>query len=56
MQIAGVPERQEPDTGELNNGYLMRVLDEVGYAGWVGCEYRPRSRTEDGLSWLKAWA
>ena len=56
VQIAGVPERQEPDTGELNNGYLMCVLDEVGYAGWVGCEYRPRSRTEDGLSWLKAWA
>ena len=56
VQIAGVPERHEPDTGELNNGYLMRVLDEVGYAGWVGCEYRPRSRTEDGLSWLKAWA
>ena len=56
VQIAGVPERHEPDTGELNNGYLMRLLDEVGYAGWVGCEYRPRSRTEDGLSWLKAWA
>ncbi len=56
VQIAGVPERHEPDTGELNNAYLMRMLDEVGYAGWVGCEYRPRSRTEDGLSWLKAWA
>ena len=56
VQIAGVPERHEPDTGELNNGYLMRVLDELGYEGWVGCEYRPRGRTEDGLGWLKAWA
>ena len=55
VQIAGVPERHEPDTGELNNGYLMRVLDELGYAGWVGCEYRPRGRTEEGLGWLAAW-
>ena len=55
VQIAGVPERHEPDTGELNTGYLMRVLDELGYAGWVGCEYRPRGRTEEGLGWLAAW-
>jgi hydroxypyruvate isomerase len=55
IQIAGVPERHEPDTGELNNNYLMRVLDELGYDGWVGCEYRPRARTEEGLSWLTAW-
>ena len=55
VQIAGVPNRHEPDTGELDNGYLMRVLDDIGYAGWVGCEYRPRGRTEDGLGWLKAW-
>lgn len=55
VQIAGVPERHEPDTGELDNGYLMRVLDDLGYAGWVGCEYRPRGRTEDGLGWLQAW-
>jgi hydroxypyruvate isomerase len=56
VQIAGVPDRHEPDTGELDNGYLMRALDDLGYAGWVGCEYRPRGRTEDGLGWLKAWA
>ena len=55
VQIAGVPERHEPDTGELNNNYLMRVLDELGYDGWVGCECRPRARTEEGLSWLTAW-
>lgn len=52
VQIAGVPERHEPDTGELNNGYLTRLLDELGYEGWVGCEYRPRGRTEDGLGWF----
>lgn len=53
IQIAGVPERHEPDEGELNYPYLFRLLDELGYASWVGCEYRPRGRTEDGLGWLK---
>lgn len=52
IQIASVPERHEPDDGELNHAYLFRLLDELGYAGWVGCEYRPRGRTEDGLGWL----
>jgi hydroxypyruvate isomerase len=53
IQIAGVPSRNEPDDGEVNYRYLFRLLDELGYAGWVGCEYRPRGRTEDGLGWLK---
>jgi hydroxypyruvate isomerase len=53
IQIAGVPSRHEPDDGEVNYGYLFRLLDETGYDGWVGCEYRPRGRTEDGLGWLK---
>ena len=53
IQIASVPERHEPDDGEVNYRYLFRLLDELGYAGWVGCEYRPRGRTEDGLGWLK---
>ena len=48
FQIAGVPERHEPDIGELNHPYLFRVIDEVsaqcGWEGWVGCEYRPRAR------------
>jgi hydroxypyruvate isomerase len=52
VQIAGVPDRHEPDEGEVNYRYLFRLLDELGYAGWVGCEYRPRGRTEDGLGWL----
>lgn len=54
IQIASVPARHEPDEGEVNYPHLFRLLDELGYAGWVGCEYRPRGRTEDGLGWLKA--
>ena len=53
IQIAGVPARNEPDDGELDYRYLFRLLDELGYAGWIGCEYRPRGRTEDGLEWLR---
>jgi hydroxypyruvate isomerase len=55
MQIAGVPERQEPDIGEINYPYLFRLMDELGYDGWVGCEYRPRGKTSDGLGWAKPW-
>ncbi|HPG23742.1 MAG TPA: TIM barrel protein [Amaricoccus sp.] len=55
VQIAGVPDRQEPDRGELALGHLMDVLDSVGYEGWVGCEYRPSGRTEDGLGWFAPW-
>ncbi len=51
VQIAGVPERQEPDTGEINYAYLFELLDRLGYPGWVGCEYFPAGRTEDGLGW-----
>lgn len=55
VQIAGVPARNEPDDGEVNYPYLFRLLDELGYEGWIGCEYRPRGRTEEGLGWLAAW-
>ena len=52
LQIAGVPERHEPDVGELNCAYLFEVIDEVaaqcGWPGWVGCEYRPRLGAEPG--------
>lgn len=54
VQIAGVPDRHEPDIGEVDYRYLFDVLDETGYRGWVGCEYRPIGRTEDGLGWLRA--
>jgi hydroxypyruvate isomerase len=55
VQIAGVPARDEPDRGEVNYGYLFDLMDELGYTGWVGCEYRPSSRTEVGLGWLTPW-
>lgn len=52
IQIAGVPERHEPDVGELNYRYLFSVIDALGYSGWVGCEYRPRQETSQGLAWM----
>ena len=55
VQIASVPSRNEPDDGEVNYPYLFRLLDELGYDGWIGCEYRPRGRTEDGLGWFAAF-
>ena len=56
IQIAGVPDRHEPDQGELYYPYLLQLIDSLGYAGWVGCEYRPRlgaapGGTRQGLSW-----
>jgi hydroxypyruvate isomerase len=52
FQIAGVPERHEPDIGEMNYPYLFAVIDEVtqasGWDGWIGCEYRPRRGAEAG--------
>ena len=53
LQIAGVPERHEPDVGELNYDYLFDVVDALGFDGWIGCEYRPAGRTADGLGWLR---
>ncbi len=57
IQIAGVPDRHEPDSGELDCYALFDLLDEIGYKGWVGCEYRPRNGTVRGLAWLArlAW-
>ncbi|HET9652247.1 MAG TPA: 2-oxo-tetronate isomerase [Usitatibacter sp.] len=54
IQVAGVPERHEPDIGEVNYAYLFRLLDELKYPGWIGCEYRPRAGTSEGLGWLRA--
>ncbi|MEK9662554.1 MAG: 2-oxo-tetronate isomerase [Alphaproteobacteria bacterium] len=55
VQIAGVPDRHEPDTGELDIGYVMKLIDSVGYQGWVGCEYRPANDTVSGLGWASSW-
>ena len=51
VQIAAVPSRGEPDEGEVNFPAVFDALDRLAYAGWVGCEYKPRGRTEDGLGW-----
>jgi hydroxypyruvate isomerase len=60
FQIAGVPERHEPDIGEINYPYLFDLIDNLGYDGWIGCEYRPRhggqpNGTSSGLGWLKSY-
>ncbi|WP_138469953.1 2-oxo-tetronate isomerase [Poseidonocella sp. HB161398] len=51
VQIAGVPDRHEPDEGELNYGAIFEAFDRTGFEGFLGCEYNPRGRTEDGLGW-----
>ena len=53
IQIASVPDRNEPDRGELNYDYLFDLIDELGYDGWIGCEYRPRAGTSEGLAWMR---
>jgi hydroxypyruvate isomerase len=53
MQLADNPGRNEPGTGEINYDFLFRRIDELGYGGWIGCEYRPKGKTVDGLGWLK---
>jgi hydroxypyruvate isomerase len=59
LQIAGVPERHEPDLGEIHHPYLFERIDALGWGGFVGCEYRPRDTrpggTTAGLGWLRAW-
>jgi hydroxypyruvate isomerase len=51
IQLADNPGRNEPGTGEINYPFLFRHLDTIGYRGWVGCEYKPRTTTVDGLGW-----
>ncbi|EBJ5208614.1 TIM barrel protein, partial [Salmonella enterica subsp. enterica] len=55
VQIASLPDRHEPDDGEINYPWLFRLFDDVGYRGWIGCEYQPRNTTQDGLGWFNAW-
>ncbi|HYR34557.1 MAG TPA: 2-oxo-tetronate isomerase [Burkholderiales bacterium] len=55
IQIADVPERNEPGTGEINFDFLLAHLDAIGYSGWVGCEYNPRGDTLEGLKWAKRY-
>ena len=55
LQIADNPGRHEPGTGEINYPFLFRCLDDLGYDGWIGCEYKPATSTAAGLSWLAAY-
>lgn len=55
VQIADHPGRHEPGSGEINYPNIFRALDEAGYSGWVGAEYRPKAGTREGLGWLDAW-
>jgi len=52
VQIAGVPSRAEPDEGEITYPAVFAALEQIGYKGWIGCEYRPRGDTDTGLSWM----
>ena len=54
IQVADNPGRNEPGTGEINYHFLFRHLDRIGYGGWIGCEYKPRTTTREGLGWLSA--
>jgi hydroxypyruvate isomerase len=53
MQLADNPGRNEPGTGEINYPFLFDFIDRVGYSGWIGCEYKPKTTTLDGLGWAK---
>ncbi|EXI62763.1 hypothetical protein MHD_06405 [Mannheimia granulomatis] len=55
IQIASVPDRHEPDEGEINYEYIFNKLDEIGYEGYVGCEYKPRAETTAGLAWFERY-
>ena len=56
FQISGVPGRYEPDDGqEINYRYILSLIDELRFDGWVGCEYRPRGGTRDGLGWARPY-
>jgi hydroxypyruvate isomerase len=56
IQLADNPGRHEPGTGEINYPYLFEFLDRVGYGGWIGCEYKPATTTEQGLGWFAPYA
>ncbi|MGC2396572.1 MAG: TIM barrel protein, partial [Rhodomicrobium sp.] len=55
LQLADNPGRNEPGTGEINYPFLLNFIDRLGYDGWIGCEYKPRHGTKEGLGWMQAY-
>lgn len=55
IQVADNPGRHEPGTGEINYPFLFQLLEQLGYDHWIGCEYKPRAGTENGLGWMSGW-
>ncbi|MGH8687362.1 MAG: 2-oxo-tetronate isomerase [Burkholderiales bacterium] len=55
VQLADVPDRHEPGTGEINYEFLLAQIDRLGYRGWIGCEYIPRGDTREGLAWARRY-
>jgi hydroxypyruvate isomerase len=55
MQVADVPSRHEPGTGEIDFPPLFDLIDRLGYKGWIGAEYAPVGKTEDGLAWVRKY-
>ena len=55
IQLADNPGRHEPGTGEINYPFLFEFLDQIGYQGWIGCEYKPKAGTDEGLGWAKSY-
>jgi hydroxypyruvate isomerase len=55
MQLADVPDRHEPGTGEINYEFLLAHIDRLGYDGWIGCEYVPKGGTTEGLQWARRY-
>jgi len=55
IQLADNPGRNEPGTGEINYPFLFALLDRIGYTGWIGCEYKPRTTTTEGLGWFAGY-
>jgi len=55
IQIADNPGRHEPGTGEINYAWVLKHIDALGYDGWVGCEYKPKTTTVEGLGWMTSF-
>ncbi|WP_309680453.1 hydroxypyruvate isomerase [Polaromonas sp.] len=53
IQLADNPGRNEPGTGEINYAWLFRHIDAIGYTGWIGCEYKPKTTSAEGLGWIR---